>query len=159
METRGDSVRTLVDLEALGKDPSLASEDVVPVQHVRRLTTTLVDILRHVANPQRELHGESMGLPSTESSALLADTASEMSYNDDKLSSYSSRAGTSASRDTVDSQMSAQTALLKAAYLPQEEYKGDEVRPFYMDNGDWTPHSDGEITLKDKGKMMYKAIC
>ena len=49
MAARGDSVATMADLEAGRGGAGGEEEQVVPVQHVRRLTTTLVDILRHVA--------------------------------------------------------------------------------------------------------------
>jgi hypothetical protein len=51
---RGDSVATMADLEAgraAALQPGGGGDEpaaVVPVQHVRRLTATLVDILRHV---------------------------------------------------------------------------------------------------------------
>lgn len=73
---RGDSFATMADLEAgrgghgngLGSTaPSAAalgeagttagSAAMVPVQHVRRLTNTLVDILRHVAASGQQQHG------------------------------------------------------------------------------------------------------
>jgi hypothetical protein len=108
-----------VDLEAQDKNAQ-GVEEVVPVAHVRRLTGTLVDILRHVATASAAnkdvASGSDLGAGASESSALLADTASELSY-DDKLSSYSK-----VSRES--DAMSVQTALLKAAYMPQQEYKG-----------------------------------
>lgn len=82
---RGDSFATMADLEAgrsgqggslgspgpstaaLGEPGSAAgSAAAVPVQHVRRLTNTLVDILRHVAaSGQAGLGGEEVGLSQT----------------------------------------------------------------------------------------------
>lgn len=63
---RGDSVATMADLEAgrggggaAASSSAAADGGMVPVQHVRRLTTTLVDILRHVAaNPSAAGGGE-----------------------------------------------------------------------------------------------------
>jgi hypothetical protein len=99
------------------------------VHHVRRLTATLVDILRHVAT------SDSKGIaggdePGVEGAALLAgaDGVSEASFG-----ALSVGTGTSGGRETVDSHVSAHTALLKAAYMPKPEYRGDEVRPFYAD--------------------------
>ena len=40
----------------------------------------------------------------------------------------------SGSKSLPESEISAKTALLKAQFLPQPEYVGDDVLPFYMDN-------------------------
>jgi len=121
----------VVDLEAPGSSPDgLQNDELVPAQHVRRLTTTVVDILRTIANPR---HAAAVAPASGdldhnhESATLLGDTGSELSI-DDKISM------SSAGKDSgKDSEISAATALLKAQYLPQAEYRGDDVRPFYMD--------------------------
>lgn len=61
---RGDSVATMADLEAGhggaggSGSGSNAGEEVVPVHHVRRLTTTLVDILRHVTASSSAVAGQ-----------------------------------------------------------------------------------------------------
>lgn len=145
MGSRGDSVATMVDLEAQGSGaPSVDSkggatgpvvEEMVPAHHVRRLTTTIVDMLRSMtatagAGKDANHHGEHM----TEGAGLLWDTASELSLESDKLSvSSGAPSGTGSGSSGRDSEISAATALLKAQYLPQPEYRGDEVRPFYLD--------------------------
>jgi hypothetical protein len=60
MAARGDSVATMADLEA-GRGGAGGEEQVVPVQHVRRLTTTLVDILRHVAASGQQPREQQVG--------------------------------------------------------------------------------------------------
>jgi cellulose synthase/poly-beta-1,6-N-acetylglucosamine synthase-like glycosyltransferase len=128
-------VATIVDLEAGDKPAATRAEEFVPATQVRRLTATLVDILRQMAAPGQAGDaggggGGAHGREAHEGSSLLADTASEMSL-DDKLS-MSSGGGTSAP-SARDSEISAATALLKAQYLPQQEYRGDDVRPYYCD--------------------------
>lgn len=136
--SRGDSVATIIDLEApSGVDPTAGDVEVVPAHHVRRLTTTLVDILRSMAGVAGQptgapnVAGQKEGPVPHETSALLGDTASELSLDSDKLSVGTSRTAAESARD---SEISAQTALLKAQYLPQPEYRGDDVRPFYLDH-------------------------
>ena len=133
----------MVDLEAQGSGaPSVDStskppmqgpivEEMVPAHHVRRLTTTIVDMLRSMTataggtgagkDGHHGEHGEGAG--------LLWDTASELSLESDKLSTIS---GTPSGSSGRDSELSSATALLKAQYLPQPDYRGDEVRPFYV---------------------------
>jgi hypothetical protein len=142
---RHDSAATIADLEAGAGGAGEA--DVVPVRHVRRLTATLVDILRQMAAAPggatgaaaREAEG---ALAAAEAAGLLAgasDAASDAFTEDGKasLASASAASGSSAAapsaRSARDSEISASTALLKAAYLPQEEYRGDVVRPFWAD--------------------------
>lgn len=135
-----DSAATFVDLEAAGSSKGVGvvgGSDVVPAQHVRRLTTTLVDILRHVAassqhaqQGSREAAGDDdEGGQGGEGAMLLPDNSSELSV-DDKASLTSHGAssagrGSSGRTSSIGSdEVSVKTALLKAAYLPQEEYKG-----------------------------------
>ena len=122
LTSRHDSVATIVDLEAQKSAPP---EEVVPTHHVRRLTSTLVDILRHVATTTNKDMKDAQEYPSEGAALLNGDNASEYSADDRSLAS-----------SAAISQMSAQTALLKAQYMPQQEYKGDEVRPFYYDWAD-----------------------
>ena len=129
---------TIVDLEAAAQQGAGAgaAEEVVPAHQVRRLTTTLVDILRSMTPNSSPPGPGGAGLPGTrelgEGSALLGDCGrSEVSSVDDKLSMGSSSMG--APPSARDSEISAATALLKAQYLPQPDYRGDDVRPFYLD--------------------------
>ena len=155
MPDRGDSVATMVDLEAASgaaggpTGASRAEEAAVPVHHVRRLTSTLVDILRHISGGQQQQQqgggsGGSKGgaVPEitpgahherSESAALLlGDGASEASFpSDDKLSMASSSGN--ASTTSGSEITSSRAALLGAAFYRGEEYKGDEVKPFYLD--------------------------
>lgn len=158
--SRGDSVATMVDLEAPSNN--LPPEEMVPAHHVRRLTTTIVDMLRSMtpsgagatqATAQRvskDIEHNNQGIaPAAETSALLGDTASELSLDSDKLSVGTSRTAAESARD---SEISAQTALLKAQYLPQPEYRGDEVRPFYMDRrGRTTPTPTSTVPPSEDG--------
>ena len=99
----------------------------VPVEHVRRLTSTVVDMLRYMSkqNTERKVSRE-ITEGYNEQSTLLTGSPSEIS--DDKLSL--SDEGSS----IKDSEISSKTALMVAQFLPQPEYKGDDVMPFYMDN-------------------------
>ena len=152
MGYRGDSAATMVDIEAqgaAGQSSSTSSsekgaasnasgEEMVSARHVRRLTTTIVDMLRSMTSTTAAVSpgaaGGDDGDHHKEGAALLWDTASEISLSSsDKLSMSSGVGGQSSAASAQDSEISAATALLKAQYLPQPDYQGDEVRPFYMD--------------------------
>lgn len=158
---RGDSVATMVDLEANSAPAPAADEELVPAHHVRRLTTTIVDMLRSMATVQRRsstntshFHGSKDIEGTHERHSLLADNNSDASL-DDKASLSSSAMASSAR----DSEMSAATALLRSQYLPQPEYRGDDVRPFYLDgckrSSSGIPSEDGSIQSSSGSKSVY----
>ncbi|KAL4426135.1 hypothetical protein ABPG77_002721 [Micractinium sp. CCAP 211/92] len=158
---RGDSFATMADLEqgrsgqssgpgsappfsaALGEQGSPAGNaPVVPMQHVRRLTNTLVDILRHVAaSGQPGLAGDEADpeiTPLGEATGLLLGRGGGSSVGglpplpdgppsefDDRLSLSSA-----ATASTAGGATDAGTALLRAAFL-KDEYRGDDVKPFF----------------------------
>lgn len=130
----------VVDLEAQrGREASAGDDDdVVPVHHVHRLTSTLVDILRCVANNSGNHHRGGGGAGGSHD-AVSYHSAGERSSLLDAGSEYSDDRTTAAL-----SAIGAQTALLKAQYIPQQEYKGDQVQPFYNDLQDdrYLPTSD-----------------
>lgn len=63
-----------------------------------------------------------------EAHALIGESGSEIS-----METNSERLTYGSGSSNRDSEISASTALLRAQYLPQPDYRGDEVRPFYMD--------------------------
>lgn len=120
------------DLEGGSGPPREVIEEMVPAHHVRRLTTTIVDMLRSITGTSRvgaagHARHPSAGGPDGEGAGLLWDTSSEAALEYDQLSESS---GFKSDRDT---EISAATALLKSQYLPKPEYRGDEIRPFYLD--------------------------
>jgi len=130
----------VVDLEAQRAREAAGDDgDVVPVHHVRRLTSTLVDILRCVANNSGNIQGGGGAGAGGSHDAVSYHSAGERSSLLDAGSEYSDDRSTAAL-----SAISAQTALLKAQYMPQQEYKGDQVQPFYNDLQDdrYLPTSD-----------------
>jgi hypothetical protein len=103
--------------------------EVVPVQHVHRLTSTLVDILQHVAvgsqqqaqqqQQQQRRQGGELGPDiegAQESSGLL-------SSQDDKLSVSSGASSSRMSGATSTTEFSLNATLLHASYI-KEEYTG-----------------------------------
>ena len=159
----------MVDIEAQGNNANAdgtttvtatsppGQEEMVPARHVRRLTTTIVDMLRSMSAAPNGHHSRSFsttppmgGGGGGEGAELLWENASDISLdNMDKFSISSGvpSIGTN-STDPKDSEMSAATALLKAQYLPQPEYRGDEVRPFYMDRHLHNTMNGGSSTAK-----------
>lgn len=140
MGSRLDSAANIVDLEAQGNNltATTGADEMVPSRHVRRLTTTIVDMLRSMTATAGTAAGTNCkegaeGGQHNEGAALLWDTASELSLESDKLSISSGIPSTAGGSSARDSEISAATALLKAQYLPQPDYRGDEVRPFYLD--------------------------
>ncbi|PSC71157.1 Six-hairpin glycosidase [Micractinium conductrix] len=154
---RGDSVATMTDLEsgrggaAAGAAPA-AGAAVVPVQHVRRLTTTLVDILREAAASAGQAAGEegdNSDLPS-ESSGLLSrrggggsaggsllrlpqhERRPSLGEFDDRLNDDRISLSSAATSSTASNVSGTGMALLRAAFL-KDEYRGDDVKPFYAD--------------------------
>ena len=139
-------------------------EDMVPADHVRQLTTTVVDMLRSmVSRPGGRPSYNSVA--DGENSSLLWDAPPPSDINHLEYDQMSLASGSQASQggscsgngggnnnSVRDSEISAQTALLKAQYLPQVEYNGDEVRPFYLDRngGDPVPgpDMDGKLELE-----------
>ena len=117
---------TMVDLEAASNDK--AKVEVVPAHHVRKLTNTMVDILRSMAGTNGYRNGETDAL--SDAHALMGECGSEISVD------TSSEKLSLSSVSNKDSDISATTALLKAQFMPQQEYRGDDVRPFYMDRPD-----------------------
>ncbi len=97
--------------------------DSVPMESVRKLTATVVEMLKDMS---RE---ESAGKNLTHSTLSRHDKHASRK----EKTSVSSSTG-SGSKSLPESEISAKTALLKAQFLPQPEYLGDDVLPFYMDN-------------------------
>ncbi|PRW56955.1 Six-hairpin glycosidase [Chlorella sorokiniana] len=171
---RDDSV---VDLEAgraalLAQPPASGSEDggVVPVAHVRRLTTTLVDILRHVASGQQRDQQQGVGRDPEivpEGAGLLGESqfegrqvaqagrcfsmgckhlccGGELSYSDDKLSLAS--AGTASTAGGT-------TSKLAPLLFVKDEYRGDDVKPFFVDQPLLTAASRKPEDLEDPASL------
>jgi cellulose synthase/poly-beta-1,6-N-acetylglucosamine synthase-like glycosyltransferase len=99
--------------------------DSVPMESVRKLTATVVEMLKDMS---RE---ESAGKSLTQSTLSHHDNQGSLKAN--AKVSVSSSTG-SGGKSLPESEISAKTALLKAQFLPQPEYLGDDVLPFYMDN-------------------------
>jgi len=104
-----------------------ASSDSVPMESVRKLTATVVEMLKDMS---RE---ESAGKSLTRSTLSHHDKHGIRRAKTNAVVSVSSSTG-SGSKSLPESEISAKTALLKAQFLPQPEYLGDDVLPFYMDN-------------------------
>lgn len=102
----------------------LSANQGVPIQHVRRLTSTVVDMLRAMSK-----NDESIGLDKVHLRGSSFDCSGVSESGDEKASV--SCGGASSIKD---SEITPTTELLKAQFLPQPEYVGDEVLPFYMDN-------------------------
>ncbi|KAI7842235.1 hypothetical protein COHA_004148 [Chlorella ohadii] len=127
---RDDSV---VDLEAgraalLAAAPAGGEDGVVPVAHVRRLTTT-------GGGRDPEIVPEGAG--------LLGDSqfeGSELSYSDDKLSLAS--AGTASTAGGTSSK-------LAPLLFVKDEYRGDDVKPFFLDQPLLTAASRKPEDLED----------
>ena len=141
---RSPSLPAIPDIESqLPEEDSSVPPEGVPVEHVRRLTSTVVDMLRTMASVQREKSDSKHSGGDLDMYGEMPDasTNSEL-LSDDKLSFTS---GSS----IKDSEISTKTALLKAQFLPQPDYKGDEVLPFYMDN---------QFYLADNGECEMESI-
>jgi len=94
----------------------------VPIEAVRKLTTTVVEMLRDMSKEQSD--GEYL------------DHSMLSKFDNKKHNAKDSDASSSGSgsKSLPESEISAKTALLKAQFMPQPEYLGDDVLPFYMDN-------------------------
>jgi len=137
----GKAQGSLADLESQHHE---SQNDAVPVEHVRRLTSTVVDMLRHLSKN---------GDASNEERSVLVHDNPLSDLCDDKMSL------SSGDRSSIkDSEISTRTALLKAQFLPQAEYTGDEVLPFYMDNEMYVPEDGkgGEGVIPKKLKKNVK---
>jgi cellulose synthase/poly-beta-1,6-N-acetylglucosamine synthase-like glycosyltransferase len=99
------------------------ADEQVPLHHVRKLTDTVVDMLRAMSKKEGEVYLDKSVLPQQQATRYLGSDA-------DEKASLSS--GTTSS--IKDSEISVKTELLKAQFLPQPQYEGDDVLPFYMDN-------------------------
>lgn len=99
------------------------ADEHVPLHHVRKLTDTVVDMLRAMSKKDGDVYLDKNVLPQQQAARYLG------SDTDEKASLSS---GTTSS--IKDSEISVKTELLKAQFLPQPEYEGDDVLPFYMDN-------------------------
>jgi cellulose synthase/poly-beta-1,6-N-acetylglucosamine synthase-like glycosyltransferase len=97
--------------------------DHVPLEHVRKLTDTVVDMLRDMSKSQ---NSSDVYL---DKSILEKQAKKYVGSGSDSLSQ-----GSGDTSSIKESEISAKTALLKAQFLPQPEYLGDDVLPFYMDN-------------------------
>ena len=99
--------------------------DSVPMESVRKLTATVVEMLKDMSREESKDQ-------SLTKSTLSKHDRSKKPKPKPKVSEPSSTG--SGSKSLPESEISVKTALLKAQFLPQPEYFGDDVLPFYMDN-------------------------